>query len=929
MRGSKSSMKLAISTTWLLTLLTACSQPAHLHAPSNTSDALAIDEEVQTPEGQASASSTIYERRGDQYLSTRGAVPASLVAQIRKAAMDSQSKPNPDLKDFGITEKSVRENRETMLKSANSRFMDFGFHSNTSFENLPPEVQRLFEYDIVSKNALTEITGSMNGAYDCVKFSITGNPSITMMSRHRQGGMLPWRVTIGGRTWITYSRELPKLLAKIASLKSKGFLEADEPDFRFQDLAAGRPEGNHFWPNGFFANYGVWSRDAIRTVESSESAKKLPGWSAAVKKIRIEDALNYSGGDILIQTEASDQDHIIDKVRWTAEKRDRGDRQLLQDWNDFLASYKAIENAAKNTNWLGRWKHAGPGRSILALITSRENQTIQHNQELRDAWKKLGLPNSPKYLLQLFKAGKHCSDVFIGEPYQLSLATDLGYGASRPGQVEVVPNDSVSSSPLREHDDRDESFSKRVCAVIDQKGAVIRKTDVPPDYALPADFSRRELDDEPFNYEWPVDFTAVEDLDVLNKKAEGEEIEIDLPPWAKTKILYGAVSKDGKLILKPEFERLDPFTDGLALVSRDGKKFGFVDSRGVYVVTPEFDHAEGFHEGLAAVCKKDKWGFVDTKGRLAIPCVYDSVRRFSEGLAPARQGIRFGYIDKTGKTVIAPQFGRARHFRDGLAYVQIDEQRAYIDHSGRPIGGKMYSQLERFSDDRALFRDGWLYGYIDRQGHQVIPARFSDADTFRDGAAKVSFLFVEKFIDKNGNYINKSATPHEIEDGPFRDGLASSRIYTREDVLFGFKDSSGKLVIARRYNDVGYFNEGLCPVSLKGKWGAIDKSGRLVMKPQFEKLGDAFSENLIAACTGGKWGVVDKSGNVVLKPTYDLIYPFHNGIAVVQTGQKYGYIDATGKVVFSPKFDTVTRFTSTGVASVGLRATGTAAIELP
>ena len=56
------------------------------------------------------------------------------------------------------------------------------------------------------------------------------------------------------------------------------------------------------------------------------------------------------------------------------------------------------------------------------------------------------------------------------------------------------------------------------------------------------------------------------------------------------------------------------------------------------------------------------------------------------------------------------------------------------------------------------------------------------------------------------------------------------------------------------------------------KWGYIDKSGKIVIEPQFDDA-SSFSEGLAAVCLGdycplrGKWGYIDKSGEYVWEPT--------------------------------------------------------------
>jgi WG containing repeat len=65
----------------------------------------------------------------------------------------------------------------------------------------------------------------------------------------------------------------------------------------------------------------------------------------------------------------------------------------------------------------------------------------------------------------------------------------------------------------------------------------------------------------------------------------------------------------------------------------------------------------------------------------------------------------------------------------------------------------------------------------------------------------------------------------------------------------------------------------------------------------------------------GKYGYIDRTGKLVVNPQFDYASSFYEGLAQVQVGQKWGYIDHTGKLVIKPQFDYGDRFL-TGFAKV-------------
>lgn len=77
---------------------------------------------------------------------------------------------------------------------------------------------------------------------------------------------------------------------------------------------------------------------------------------------------------------------------------------------------------------------------------------------------------------------------------------------------------------------------------------------------------------------------------------------------------------------------------------------------------------------------------------------------------------------------------------------------------------------------------------------------------------------------------------------------------------YGFIDKSGKIVIKPQFDNAGSFSEGLAAVKLDGKYGLIDKNGKIILEPQFDKI-DYFTP--IGIQINGKWGTIDENGKFI------------------------------------------------------------------
>ena len=322
---------------------------------------------------------------------------------------------------------------------------------------------------------------------------------------------------------------------------------------------------------------------------------------------------------------------------------------------------------------------------------------------------------------------------------------------------------------------------------------------------------------------------------------------------------WGFIDQTGRVVIKPQFDNAFDFQDGLARVTEHGK-VAFVDPTGKVVLRPEFQIVEDFSEGLAAVnngLKRDphiglviepgRWGYIDKTGQLAIPMTLTHAEAFSEGLAAAELNNRTGFIDRTGKMLFEVPLDVTMDFHEGVVAVLFKGGVTYFNNRGEKLDtppldpGPSYHS---FAEGLATIETKGKSGYIDKTGKLVIPAEFIDADDFSEGLAAVQM-------------------PVELTWCPLD------------------KDGS-------RYGS-------------SKRFGYIDKTGKVVIPPQFEYAGP-FREGLANVSTCSKSGFIDRTGKMVMSVDYDDVFPFRGGLSQVRTrgDVHFGYIDKAGKIVWAP-----------------------------
>jgi hypothetical protein len=76
-------------------------------------------------------------------------------------------------------------------------------------------------------------------------------------------------------------------------------------------------------------------------------------------------------------------------------------------------------------------------------------------------------------------------------------------------------------------------------------------------------------------------------------------------------------------------------------------------------------------------------------------------------------------------------------------------------------------------------------------------------------------------------------------------------------------------------------------IEVKGKYGFIDNTGKMVIPPQYSGA-EPFFEGLAAVTVARKRGYIDETGQMVIPPKYSWTFRFSEGLARVSLGKKWG-----------------------------------------
>lgn len=232
-----------------------------------------------------------------------------------------------------------------------------------------------------------------------------------------------------------------------------------------------------------------------------------------------------------------------------------------------------------------------------------------------------------------------------------------------------------------------------------------------------------------------------------------------------------------------------------------------------------------------------------------------------------------------------------------------------------------------FTGRPGFFREGFAliknedatFDYIDRSG-RASTSHFKDAALFSEGlACVVRINHYPEFIDRNFNTVFR--LNFATEAGAFSEGLAK---FQDSSGRWGFIDKSGKIAIKPAYQYVMSFSGGMALVAVNTRDGIaagyINREGVIAI-PLSRKYVNLrpFSDGLAAFKTSEGWGYMNNLGATAIKPNPKWVEAadFRENFASVRIGDKWGVIDKQGFLIIEQKYDFPVVFYN-GMAAVSI-----------
>ncbi len=121
---------------------------------------------------------------------------------------------------------------------------------------------------------------------------------------------------------------------------------------------------------------------------------------------------------------------------------------------------------------------------------------------------------------------------------------------------------------------------------------------------------------------------------------------------------------------------------------------------------------------------------------------------------------------------------------------------------------------------------------------------------------------------------------------------------------FGAIDTTGKEIIPPKYDNLTSFDKGQAIFTQNVLKGIVGKDGKEIISAKYDYIGDLLYGKR-AVMSDGKWGCIDTKGAIVVPFIYEYVGDFREGWAMVLSDEKWGFLNLQGKISVKPIYDWV------------------------
>ena len=363
--------------------------------------------------------------------------------------------------------------------------------------------------------------------------------------------------------------------------------------------------------------------------------------------------------------------------------------------------------------------------------------------------------------------------------------------------------------------------------------------------------------------------------------------------WVLKGGLWGLINVQGQWLIPPSYQMVGGRFISGAWVSPQPGMWGYVDTTGVYLLPPlPMDEApwRAFSAGPTIIQQQKKYGVVGTEGQWLIPLRSEPIKYGPNNLLwldnPGSVSVctddqgkviipeskiysrldhlyifrkaAWSFVNPTGQWIKKPKLEVITQFRDGIAVAKSKGKWGLLVDNGKWLIPPKYDSAFSFYN-YALLQDSSNQNNL---VHYVAPVSMVDGEIIKN--PKINQLF---WLQKNNTWY-LTDTSGQIFPKIAMDSVRQTQIICKDvftlatpDKLWQLYRQDGTKISETSFEEVSWWASQDCSqfsVKLYGKWGSIDKNGKLEFpylsdEPLYE--GNLLDGRSIVECYGESFWV--------------------------------------------------------------------------
>ena len=326
---------------------------------------------------------------------------------------------------------------------------------------------------------------------------------------------------------------------------------------------------------------------------------------------------------------------------------------------------------------------------------------------------------------------------------------------------------------------------------------------------------------------------------------------------------WGLINSNGKLVTDPAYDAIGEFSNGLAVMQKNGL-VGVFDESPKEIVPARYEDVKVLTKEMISVREKGSWKVVNITGKLILPTGYDEVEVLSEKFLRFRDNKLWGLVDVNGTIVQKPAFRRISTFKDQYFLTENADKKGLLNQRGDQILPPQSEELEIISKDVIFHKKNNNWGAVDASGANLLDNAYQIFDP-------ISPHFIKLVLGDN-LLLYSVATKKVITDMPYGAYFPFSKDYAsvKKGQLIGLMDTNGNWQLEPEYNEIQPYGKNRFRVRRGKLWGIVDKTGNEILPFEFEYIAPP-KHKLCLVRQDGKFGVCNLKGKVVVPTNFSKV----------------------------------------------------------